>query len=163
MLNGPVKVAAIALALLVALLLLDISFSLVSVGINAPGSSGPSEPGTAGDATAGPGENGQAGDASSGSGPGNTPAGDSNPLTGSGGSVPAIPKEVLAPVGLLWWLSGNNGANVPSGAMPSTDVPGGTAGDLPTSTGAGTGTGTNVWPNCSKQHPFWYPEFWPGR
>ena len=98
MLNGPVKVAAIALALLVALLLLDMSFSLVSVGINVPGSGGPSEPGTAGDADNVRGENGQAGEASSGNGSGSSTDGDSNPLTGSGGSAPAIPKEVLAPV-----------------------------------------------------------------
>jgi hypothetical protein len=158
-LNGLVKVAAIALALLVALMLLDMSFSLISVGIHAPGCSGSPEPGTAGEATAGPGENGQAGAAPSGSAQGSSPSGGSDPLTGTGGSAPQIPKEVLAPVGLLWWLLGNSGANVPSGAMPSTDMPGvantsmpdasgvslpgDTATGMPTDSGAGTGTGSS--------------------
>ena len=109
-LNGFVKLAAIALALLVALMLLDLSFSLVSVGINAPGAGETPGQGTAGDSAAGPVDNGQAGGASPGSGPGSGPAGGSNPLSGTGGSAPQIPKEALAPVGLLWWLFGNSGA-----------------------------------------------------
>ena len=178
MLNGPVKVAAIALALLVALLLLDMSFSLVSVGINAHGSGGSPEQGTAGDANDVGGVNGQAGDGSSGGGTGDTQAGDSNLLTGTDGSVPAIPKEVLAPVGILWWLFGNNGANVPSGAMPSTDVPGdvdsgmpdvgdvsvpgGNTGDIPTGAGAGSGAGTNPGPTAISNIPSGIPSSGPG-
>lgn len=164
-LNGPVKVAAIALALLVALLLLDMSFSLVSVGINAPGSGGPSEQGTAGDPTLVPGGSEQPGGSTSGSGPGSDPAGGSNPLSGTDGSVPAIPKEVLAPIGLWWWLLGNNGENLsPGSGLPGIDnatMPDGsgvstplvTATGIPPGTGIGDGTGTNPGPTAVGSSP----------
>jgi hypothetical protein len=174
-LNGPVKVAAIALALLVVLLLLDMSFSLVSVGINAPGSGEPSGQSTAGDATAGTGDAGQAGDAASGSGTGDTPAGGSNPLTGTDPSLPAIPTGASTSFGIMWWPLGNHDMNVPSGGLSSTDVPtgadsgmpdvsvpGGDNGDMPTGAGAGSGTGTNPGPTTLDNLPSGIPGYGPG-
>jgi hypothetical protein len=121
-LNGLVKLASIALALLVALVLLDMSFSLVSVGIGGHGGDETSDPGTAGDAATGPGNTGQADEASPGSDSGSGSAGDSNPLSGMDGSVPEIPKEVLAPLGLLWWVMDNSGVTVP-GADGNASLP----------------------------------------
>lgn len=127
--NGPVKLAAIALALLVALMLLDMSFSLVSVGINAPGSEGTSSQGTAGDGTAGQGDTGEA---SSGSGPGGSPAGDSDPLSDTDGQAREIPKEVLAPVGLLWWVLGNSGVSDTNLSAANASMPVASATGIPT-------------------------------